>query len=84
MYRIRRLESQVAREGVISKEQSRSAVPSESVDGRLTIQSRMDDVDSEIDAGCFDTTIENDTDMDAEAASSRMNDARSLASKQVH
>lgn len=77
------------RESTVSKE--RSAVPLESVNDRLTIPSRMDDVDSETDAGGFNTTFDNDADMDAEIASSRMgdfysvvDDARSLVSKQVH
>ncbi|KAK6114144.1 Condensin complex subunit 2 family protein [Brugia pahangi] len=87
---IRRPEMQSAweRESIISKEQSRSAVPSaipsESVNGRL-IASRMDDINSEIDAG-----FDNDTDMDADVASSHVNDyhsvaddVRSLASKQT-
>lgn len=92
LYRIRRPEAQTAweRESTISKEQSRSLVPSESINGRLLIPSRMDDVDSETDAGGFNTTFDNDTDMDTEVASSRMSDfrsvaddVRSLASKQV-
>ncbi|VDK88743.1 unnamed protein product, partial [Litomosoides sigmodontis] len=76
------------RESTVSKE--RSVVPLESINDRLTIPSRMDDVDSETDAGGFNTTFDNDTDMDAEIASSRMgdfhsvvDDARSLVSKQT-
>ncbi|EFO24673.1 hypothetical protein LOAG_03814 [Loa loa] len=89
---IRRSEVQAAweRGSTISKEQSASVIPSESVNDRLTIPSRMDDVDSETDAGGFNTTFDNDTDMDAEAPSSRMgdfssvaDDVRSLASKQT-
>lgn len=90
--RIRRPEIQIAweRESTISKEQSRSVAPSESVNDRLTIPSRMDDVDSEIDADGFSATFGNDTDIDPEVASSRVgdfrsvtDDVRSLASKQV-
>ncbi|VBB31522.1 unnamed protein product [Acanthocheilonema viteae] len=89
---IRRPEVQTAweRESTISKEQSRSIVPSESINDRLTISSRMNDVDSETDAGGFNATFDNDTDMDTEVTSSRMSDfrpaaddVRSLASKQT-
>uniref|UniRef100_A0A1I8EVF6 Condensin complex subunit 2 n=1 Tax=Wuchereria bancrofti TaxID=6293 RepID=A0A1I8EVF6_WUCBA len=61
------------RESIISKEQSRPAVLSESINGRLMIASRMDDINSETDA-CFD----NDTDMDADVTS-RLNDFHSVA-----
>ncbi|CAG9538649.1 unnamed protein product [Cercopithifilaria johnstoni] len=86
---IRRPEVQTAweRESTISKEQPRSV---ESVNDRLAIPSRIDDVDSETDAAAFNTTFDNDTDMGEEVASSRMgdfrsvtDDVRSLASKQT-
>ncbi|KAM3720936.1 Halomucin [Dirofilaria immitis] len=89
---IRRPEVQIAweRESTISKGQSRSVVPSESVNGRSTIPSRMDDIDSETDLGGFNVTFDNDANMDAEMASSHMNDfpsvvddVRLLASKQT-
>ncbi|MCP9260473.1 hypothetical protein DINM_003509 [Dirofilaria immitis] len=92
LYRIRRPEVQIAweRESTISKGQSRSVVPSESVNGRSTIPSRMDDIDSETDLGGFNVTFDNDANMDAEMASSHMNDfpsvvddVRLLASKQT-
>uniref|UniRef100_A0A915PQQ0 Condensin complex subunit 2 n=1 Tax=Setaria digitata TaxID=48799 RepID=A0A915PQQ0_9BILA len=78
------------RESTISRERVRSAVPSESINFRSTIPSRMDDVDSETDAGGFTATFDNDADMDAELTPSHMSDfqstaddARMVASKQV-
>ncbi|VDK80736.1 unnamed protein product [Onchocerca ochengi] len=89
---IRRPEVQAAweREGTISKEQSRLVVPSESLNGRSRVPSRMDDIESETDGSGFNTTFDSDADMNAEIPSSHMSDfhsvgddARSLASKQT-
>lgn len=61
-------------------ERSRSTVPTEWGTGRSGITNRLDDVESvnEMDGGCFNTSFDNDTDMDTEIASSRFGDIRSF------